>query len=87
MNCEVYRAVLSAQIQLNPARQSFMLQMDNDPKQTVKNNPRGKEIGDSSVAESVIWNRVFSAVCGITWTDTELFIYDYLIHLFNSSLQ
>ena len=39
MNSEVYRAVLSAQIESNAAellRRCFTVQMDNDPKHTVK---------------------------------------------------
>ena len=39
MNSEVYRAVLSAQIQSNAAKligQRFTVQMDNNPKHTVK---------------------------------------------------
>ena len=39
MNSEVYRAILSAQIQSNAAKligQSFTVQMDNDPKHAVK---------------------------------------------------
>ena len=39
MNSEVYRALLSAQIQQNAAKligQCFTVQMNNDPKNTVK---------------------------------------------------
>ena len=39
MNCEVFRDILSAQIQPNPAKLigwSFITGMDNDPKHTAK---------------------------------------------------
>ena len=43
MHSEEYGAILSAQVQPNASKligQCFMEQMDNEPKHTVKNNPR-----------------------------------------------
>ncbi|KAF7662699.1 hypothetical protein LDENG_00229840 [Lucifuga dentata] len=59
MNAEVFRALLSAQIKPSAAKligRRFTVEMDSDPKYTVKSNSRplqGKEVEYSSMAESV----------------------------------
>ena len=59
INSEVYRAIISAQIQPNAAkliRWLFTVWMDNDPKHTAKSNPRtsgGKEMEYSSMGKYV----------------------------------
>ncbi len=58
-NSEVYRDILSAQIQANGAKlieRRFIVQMDNAPKYTAKSNPgvfEGKKVEYSAMAKSI----------------------------------
>ncbi len=59
LNSEVYRDILSTQIQSNGAKligQHFIVQMDDDPKSYSKNNPGvfdGKNVEYSAMAKSI----------------------------------
>jgi len=76
MNSELYRAILSAQIQPNAAKLiglRFILQMDNDPKHTAKATQvsQGKEVGCFSMAKSVTCSQPNRACFSLTEDKTE----------------
>ncbi len=61
MNSEVYKDILSAQIQSNGAKligRLFIIQMDDDPKHTTKANQeflKVKKVEYSAMAKSISW--------------------------------